>query len=51
MLTLLAPGAVQTRSKLRQTLAVKNERLGETLESLEQAGRVRRTATGWQRID
>ena len=31
--------------------SVKNERLGEALESLEQAGRVRRTATGWQRID
>jgi hypothetical protein len=51
VLGLLAPGAVQTRGKLRDALSVKNERLGEALESLEQAGRVRRTATGWQRID
>jgi hypothetical protein len=51
VLALLAPGAVQTRGKLRQALAVKNERLGEALESLEQAGRVRHTAAGWQRID
>ena len=51
VLGLLAPGAVQTRGKLRETLSVKNERLGEALESLEQAGRVRHTAAGWQRID
>jgi hypothetical protein len=51
VLALLAPGAVQTRGKLREALSVKNERLGEALESLEQAGQVRRTATGWQRID
>ena len=38
-------------SKLRDCLAVKNERLGEALESLERAGRFRRTAAGWQRID
>jgi hypothetical protein len=50
VLALLVPGAVQTRGKLREALSVKNERLGETLESLEQAGRVRRTAAGWQRI-
>ena len=37
--------------KLRDALGVKNERLGEALESLEQAGRIRRTPTGWQRID
>ena len=36
-------GAVLTRAKLRDTLGVKNERLGEALESLEQAGRLRRT--------
>ena len=51
VLAVLAAGAVQTRGKLRDALAVKNERLGEALESLEQAGRVRRTAAGWQRID
>jgi len=51
VLVLLAQGAVQTRAKLRDLLSVKNERLGETLEALEQAGRIRRTATGWQRMD
>ncbi len=51
VLALLTAGVVQSRGKLRAALAVKNERLGEALESLEQAGRVRRTATGWQRID
>ena len=43
VLALLADGAVLTRAKLRDTLSVKNERLGEALESLEQAGRIRRT--------
>lgn len=38
-----------TRMKIRDTLAVKNERLGVVLEALEQAGQVRRTASGWQR--
>jgi hypothetical protein len=32
-------------------LAVKNERLGEALESLEQAGRIRRTSAGWKHTD
>ncbi len=50
-LTLLTTGVVQSRGKLRAALAVKNERLGEALGALEQAGRVRRTPTGWQRID
>jgi hypothetical protein len=51
VLGLLAQGEVQTRGKLREALAVKNQRLGEALESLEQAGRVRRTAAGWQRLE
>ena len=51
VLALLADGVVQTRAKLRESLGVKNERLGETLESLEQAGQIRRTPTGWQRVD
>ncbi len=51
VLTLLTTGVVQSRGKLRAVLAVKNERLGEALGALEQAGRVRRTPTGWQRID
>jgi hypothetical protein len=50
VLDLLAKGAVFTRAKLRDSLAVKNERLGEALESLERAGRLCRTATGWQRL-
>ena len=51
VLDLLAQGAVLTRAKLRDALAVKNERLGETLESLEHAGRLSRTPDGWQRVD
>jgi hypothetical protein len=51
VLRLLENGAVQTRAKLRDTLAINNQRLGEVLEALEQAGRLRRTPTGWQRAD
>jgi hypothetical protein len=51
VLDLLAPGVVLTRSKLRDTLGVRNERLGEALEALERTGRLRRTATGWRRPD
>jgi hypothetical protein len=50
VLAVLAPGTMHTRAKLRDALAVKNQRLGEALESLEQGGRIRRTPTGWQRI-
>lgn len=45
----LADGEVLTRAQLRETLSVKNERLGQALESLEQAGQIRRTAAGWGR--
>lgn len=51
VLDLLAQGEVLTRAKLRDSLAVKNERLGEVLESLERAGRLRHTPAGWQRVD
>jgi hypothetical protein len=51
VLDLLAQDAVLTRVKLRDALSVKNERLGEALESLLQAGRLRRTSTGWKRVD
>jgi len=51
VLDLLAHGAVLTRAKLRDSLGVKNERLGEALKSLERAGRLCRTAAGWQRLD
>lgn len=49
VLELLADGGVLTRASLRETLAVKNERLGDALESLQDSGRIRRTPTGWQR--
>lgn len=51
VLTLFTPGQVLTRASLRDTLAVKNERLGQALESLENAGQIRRTAAGWQRAE
>jgi len=51
VLTLLADGEVLSRARLRDCLAVKNEHLGAALESLERAGRLRRTAAGWQRTD
>jgi hypothetical protein len=51
VLELLSPGATVTRAKLRDSLGVKNERLGAVLESLERAGRLCRTPAGWQRRD
>lgn len=50
VLDLLAKERSLARVKLRQMLSVKNERLGETLESLQQAGQISRTPTGWQRV-
>jgi AAA domain len=50
VLDLLAQGQVLTRTRLRDSLAVRNERLGEVLESLERAGRVSRTLGGWKRL-
>ena len=51
VLDLLGQGVTVTRAKLRDSLGVKNERLGEVLESLERAGRLCRTPAGWQRLD
>jgi hypothetical protein len=51
VLSLLASGAVLTRARLREAISVRNERLGEVLESLECAGRLRHTSAGWQRLD
>lgn len=48
VLDLLGKHGSLTRAKLRELLSVKNERLGEALESLQQAGRISRTPTGWQ---
>jgi hypothetical protein len=47
VLDLLAQGDVLTRTRLRDALAVNNERLGK---ALERAGRVGRTPRGWQRL-
>jgi hypothetical protein len=49
VLDLLGQGATVTRAKLRDSLGVRNERLGEALEALERAGRLCRTVAGWQR--
>jgi RecA-family ATPase len=49
VLDLLGENEVLTRAKLRELLSVKNQRLGDALESLHQAGRISRTPTGWQR--
>jgi hypothetical protein len=51
VLDLLGRAGELTRAKLRDQLSVKNERLGQALESLEQAGQVRRTPAGWQRVE
>ena len=51
VLALLGQGVALSRVKLRETLSVKNERLGEVLESLERAGQLRRTPVGWQRVN
>jgi RecA-family ATPase len=51
VLGLLSLGATVTRAKLRDSLGVKNERLGEALEALERAGCVCRTPAGWQRLN
>lgn len=51
VLDLLASQPMLTRAKLRDTLSVKNERLGDTLEALQKAGQIHRTATGWQRVN
>jgi hypothetical protein len=50
VLALLPDGTALTRTKLRDTLSVQNQRLGHVLESLEKAGRIRHTPAGWQRI-
>jgi AAA domain len=47
----LGQGATVTRAKLRGSLGVKNERLGEALEALQRAGRLCHTPAGWQRCN
>jgi len=50
VLACLTAGEALTRAKLRELLSVQNQRLGEALETLERAGKVRRSPTGWQRV-
>jgi AAA domain len=50
VLAVLSRGGVLTRASLRDSLAVKNERLGTVLESLERTGKVGRTSSGWKRL-
>jgi AAA domain len=50
VLDLLTRGQVLTRTSLRDSLAVKNERLGTVLEALERTGQIGRTSGGWQRL-
>jgi hypothetical protein len=49
ILARLPDGTVLTRTQLRDTLSVQNQRLGHVLASLEKAGRIRHTPAGWQR--
>jgi hypothetical protein len=51
VLEVLAREGTLTRTSLRDTLSVKNERLGEALRALQQAGRIHSTPAGWQRQD
>jgi hypothetical protein len=50
VLACLVPGEALTRAKLRAVLSVQNQRLGEVLETLERAGKIRRSPVGWQRV-
>ena len=51
VLACLAQGSTLTRARLRDVLSVQNQRLGEALETLERAGKIRRAPDGWQRVD
>jgi hypothetical protein len=46
---LLKQDAPLTRAKIRDLLEVQNQRLGEALETLENANRIHRTSAGWSR--
>ena len=50
VLACLVPGEPLTRAKLRHVLSVQNQRLGEALQTLERAGKIRRSPVGWQRV-
>ena len=44
---LASAGAALTREQLRARLKVKNQRLGDALETLQRAGRITKTPQGW----
>jgi len=50
VLACLVPGQGMTRAHLRDLLSVQNQRLGEALEALERAGKIRRCPDGWQPV-
>jgi hypothetical protein len=50
VLACLVAGHALTRAKLRDVLSVQNQRLGEALQTLERAGKIRRSPAGWQRV-
>ncbi len=50
VLACLVPGKELTRARLRDLLSVQNQRLGEALQTLERAGKIRRSAAGWRRV-
>jgi hypothetical protein len=50
VLACLVQGEAFTRGKLRDVLSVQNQRLGEALQTLERAGKIRRSPAGWQRV-
>jgi hypothetical protein len=50
VLACLVAGEALTRARLRNLLSVQNQRLGEVLETLERAGKIRRSPAGWQRV-
>ena len=51
VLDLLARAWCSRERSSGDSLGVKNERLGEALESLERAGWLCRTPAGWKRLD
>lgn len=48
ILELLGKKPAVTRGELRETLAIKNEKLGKVLEDLQAAGRIERCREGWR---
>jgi hypothetical protein len=47
LLNLLAPGQALTRTRPLDLPAIKNDRLGDVVKSLEQTGELGRTQRGW----